>query len=911
MISYCNTTGLKVEEKPEWQFYSIDENYSQLIRIVDDNIIVINLSGFASTEGYTRGMEIIDIFLSNNFRNKKFYFLFDYTNLLGSTLKVRIDFTNWVLARIDQMRIVAFFGLNLSLKMYINTGRLLSKKFSKVHVTKNYETTIDFILNDKKIQKTKFNELISNQIFSTSIDYTINIKEANKVWEIILNGTASNSLISDLLNFIKSYKENISTDIYIICNIDGLLFDNYEPLSKVKDNKIYGELALIQSKNLNEFFLEDLSYFLNTSIFTSKEMAFVFLNNLINIKSDIKTSLFDKLWLRQKAYFKYNSINYKLIELNEWREELREGSIKFNTKIIDTDIYIRSISGYLKKGDLSILIKSINKIFLFSKPEYQKYYWLMDFKELSGASLNSRKEAISWFLDIVDETKAIVFYNLNFTLKTIVNYGKSTSKKFNNVYIADNFDEAFELVNRIKQNKPAVIQKVKKRKYLFNGKKITALENENKALKESISNEIKDVTEIIGQISWEEFYEPIKFEIKKDNKFSDLYNAINLLQSDIKDIISRKKELTIKASESEALKSAFLANISHEIRTPLNGILGFSELLTESEFISQKDIKYLKIINQNGNHLLKLINNIIDISKIEIGNLSITENNIELNSLLSDITESIFSENENVSINAICSKDVEFKILTDELRLVQVLTNLINNAIKFTAEGSVSVSYSVTDNENIEFKVSDTGIGMNEQQTSIIFERFRQANDKTSYKYGGTGLGLYISKRIVELMKGEIWVESKEGVGSNFYFTIPLKKPNIIQINESEANSESNLHKYKILIVDDIEDNIFYLNEALLSTGIEIIIANTGKEAIDMAANEIPDLILMDILLPDINGFEASKIILDKNPNIKIIAQTAFVSLEDKQKAMEIGCVDYLTKPIKKSILLSSINQSL
>ncbi len=387
----------------------------------------------------------------------------------------------------------------------------------------------------------------------------------------------------------------------------------------------------------------------------------------------------------------------------------------------------------------------------------------------------------------------------------------------------------------------------------------------------------------------------------------------------IRDITERKNHIIElqkakeKAEESERLKSSFLANMSHEIRTPMNAIIGFAQLLLQED-LSKKDMrKYIDIITNSGNNLLNIINDIIDISKVNAGQLKIYKTEFDLNALLDEINlffSSIVADKANLQLIINKTPGV-FYIYTDRARLNQVLINIVGNAIKFTEEGSVELSYAKKENE-ILFSVQDTGIGMTEKELSFVFDRFRQAEEGKTRRYGGTGLGLAISKELVQLLGGRIYAKSQKGKGSTFYFTIPHLKKTGTNIKETPKTSSGTpeLSQKTILIVEDHPHSKLILQEILKPTGAKLLLAQDGEQAVQICKtnNEI-DIVLMDIQLPKMDGLEAAKIIKQHNPKIIIIAQTANALYEDREKSLAAGCDDYIAKPIDYKELLSLLNK--
>ena len=370
-----------------------------------------------------------------------------------------------------------------------------------------------------------------------------------------------------------------------------------------------------------------------------------------------------------------------------------------------------------------------------------------------------------------------------------------------------------------------------------------------------------------------------------------------------------------KAEESDRLKSAFLANMSHEIRTPMNGIMGFSELLKNPTLTGKEQQEYIQIIEKSGTRMLNIINDLIDISKIESGQMWINISTFNINEQ-SDYIYSFFEpdvETKGLKFTRksnLSGNDAIVK--TDKEKVSAILINLIKNAIKFTEKGSVEFGYSVK-GENLEFFVRDTGVGISREQKEFIFERFRQGSESLSRNYEGAGLGLSISKSFVEMLNGKIWMESTPGIGSIFYFTIPyvcdFEETNYI-INDEGTETRNNFKNLKILIAEDDSISELLISNIVKNSCREALMVRTGKEAVSSCRkNPDLDLILMDIKMPEMDGYEATKQIRLFNKKVVIIAQTAYAQTGDKEKAMKAGCDDYIVKPILKQDLLSLIRK--
>ena len=435
---------------------------------------------------------------------------------------------------------------------------------------------------------------------------------------------------------------------------------------------------------------------------------------------------------------------------------------------------------------------------------------------------------------------------------------------------------------------------------------------------------LKIESETIGAIVVQSYDKGFSYTYEEQQllEFVSEHLAIAIQRINYEADLRKAKE---KAEQSDMLKSAFLANMSHEIRSPMNAILGFSELLRDTENEPQVAKEYLNIVINRSKDLMVLIDEIIELSKIDAGVFKLNESHVLLNDLLRELHSFYKLEQKKHNGNPI---DIRLKLpegteklilFTDVPRINQVINNLVINALKFTESGYIEIGY-IQKGTTLQFYVEDTGIGIPEEKQAIIFERFRQADESHTRKYQGSGLGLSIAKAILERMNGRIWVKSTPGKGTTFYFTLPIshQEPGM---SPSDENIETKILEKQnpdvpkaplILVVEDDLNNLRYMETLLRLKTISCLCASDGKKAIELVQKN-PDinLILMDIRMPKMDGLEATAQLRKAGCQIPIIAQTANAMSDDRELAIAAGCNDYLAKPIKKDNLYSLLDQYL
>jgi signal transduction histidine kinase/CheY-like chemotaxis protein len=417
------------------------------------------------------------------------------------------------------------------------------------------------------------------------------------------------------------------------------------------------------------------------------------------------------------------------------------------------------------------------------------------------------------------------------------------------------------------------------------------------------------------------------FEIKLRERTHELTEKNSRLEKELKllnhpsnkgDIIRDPEHIQSKT------ESSLLKNISHEIRTPLNGILGFADIMRKTEMDSAERNKYINIIKMCGKSILKIFDDVIDLSNIESNQVKIIREDFPLGKFMNDLydyykNDELYQQRENVEIKLTMNLEGNTVVYSDRKIVWQVLMHLVGNALKFTNKGFVELGCKIHTSEppkkglhDLLFFIRDTGVGIDKSVQHLIFDRFFKVEHEISRLCGGTGLGLSIARDLAVMLEGKIWFDSEPEAGSQFYFLLPASAQVLIgkdkPLSSRELKARYNWPGKRALIVEDDEMSFVYLKEVLKATQIDILHARNGRQAIELfEANPDISLVLMDIKLPEMDGYEATKQIKQIRPSIPIIAQTAYAMADDQQKIINVGCDDYISKPINRRKLLQAI----
>lgn len=721
------------------------------------------------------------------------------------------------------------------------------------------------------------NEVIHEPVIVDSMPYENSKDLSHKIIETVIQSAEVFSM-----NYSQETENNNQLEYFYKNNVKALLC---YPI--IYQKKLFGILYLEDSVSENTFsrFSQELIRILFNQISISLKNAILYsemekrLNDRTN---DIEQQVEENAVQTEHLRLINRDLEEKNVKINQQKREIEEQARQLEIKNKELEKLFISA----QKTDNAIVITDENGEIEWVNEGFTRLYGytLLEFIEEKGASLisTSNYDQIKETVQRIILTKKSVSYNS-------LGNSKTNKKIWVRTTVTPILDENGEIY------------------------KLVAIDSDITKLKEAEEEILKQKEEIEAQ---RDLANEQKRQIIKQN--TELEKHQTQLEKLVEQRTKQLKFAKERAEESDRLKSSFLANMSHEIRTPMNAIIGFSELISESDIDQTQRKELITHLNSNCNSLLHLIDDIIDIARIEAGQLRIFKQDCFINQTFIELYESFsetqLKENKNIElIVEIENTDENLSIYTDPYRFKQVMNNLIGNAIKFTDQGFIKFGYQIMPDgyENfIRFFVQDTGIGLNKDEQKEIFEQFRKIDSRETDKlYRGAGLGLAISKNLINELGGEIWTESEIGIGSTFYFTLPFvktdKKYNYIE----PSNKEYNWENKTILIAEDEESNIKMIKLVLQKTSVNIIHVQNGEKAIiNCQENEKIDLVLLDIKMPRVNGLDATKQIRKFNKKIPIIAFSAYAMPADQQNAKKAGCTDFIAKPIKKDKLLEKLD---
>ncbi len=744
-----------------YTYCSKTNNFCVYLKIYEHNIV--ELTGKGSVKKYkNHTIEFLETVFHKEFKDEKIYIIHNLKDYADTDPTSRIKYLNWLLKNKEKFLGIYFVNVNFLQEVQILSAKFLVTSISELKIFKNTEDAIHHI---KKINKT----LAVENLHLDKIHIDVKQNPNYKILQFngYINSENKTNLISTLQRVLYSNELDSKNIIIDFSKISGNPFIYHKSvfLSKkyknnykyyiVVDKYKYTKIRIWASKNYPEY---------NFTFAISVDEAINFIENEDNFT--------EKKYLIND--FKHNKEDFKSITANYFNINLPERKI-FNTEILNNKVISGKFNGNIrfKKLDLILISRHIDN--LIENENITKPVWLfLDFKNLKEITIKARKELVDWFLMQSNIFEKVIIYNTSKTLFFVSNFIKDILKDRVDIVITDNFYSALDIfINKDSgtiSNKNFEKNNINSKDNLLNY--IKELEKQNEQLIEERKKNIDKLFTLMGNISWNENYK-FTAEAYENSPYYRLYGAIEMLNKDIIHTLKIRDALISKALESEKLKSSFLSNLSHEIRTPLNGIIGFSSFLKEKEDLPKDIYRYLSIIEQSGTNLLAIIDNIMDISKLETNQYALTYKNISVNELMHDIYRLFAGDAKDKYLDLkMVIPEYELTLNTDRTALFKIIKNLLSNAIKFTSQGYIEFGYKI-ENKRIKIYVKDTGIGIDKDKTENIFENFRQSAESTKREYGGLGLGLSVSQGIAKLLGTKIKVKSEINKGSYFYFELP------------------------------------------------------------------------------------------------------------------------------------------
>ncbi len=922
LLKKCPLSNLDIETYKHWDYKTVNCSFS--VGILKNKIILSYTSGKLKIKDTIVFCNIINEIIDKySSPDNKLILINNFKNLKYAPINSRRYYIDFFEKNQNSFQSVIYHNVSPFFKLSITITKKLYNFNIAVEVFKNYKTSLKYI-NDKynldiELKRAKLNEdvfckdsglkITENtdwNIFDSDKQFPAEFKFIGK--NILFSTPKGNANSNNLSEYFMQRKKVL--DSFLLPNEPFLEICDYSKLTGTPSK--YFRIQFIENMNKDSQRIIGFIAF-NTTLLLKLNLKVIFkiykASFYVSIEKNYRNAILQAMEYSERESILTDKNGLNITSRTDWTLDLK--NFQKTTEIIGNNILHTILSGMYKAEYSNSMFNLNEKViseFFFEKRNYFFISGLRNLKSLNSNNTKTFLNSLKQFY-LKHPFAILIIYGLDKRKKNIIDL---LIPQFPfKIKFADDLSQGIKIIEEYKINSGEFL------------KPQLASDNNLEKYKDEILS-------FIGSLNWE-FKEVDKsHEFNFSHPFIDVFNAISLVKSDMDLLIAdnKKKEEELDSSmqateEANRIKSNFLSNVSHEIRTPINGIIGATDLLKNSFSSSKKQKDLINIINYSSSKLLELVDDILNINKLEYSRIDIVKKPFSIKKLIMKIENNFKDQidNKKIKLSINIDTDIPEILIGDSANLIQILQKILGNAIKFTKKGEINIIINRYKNKKrkrkifIEFIIKDTGIGIANKYLKNIFVPFSQEDTSLQRNYGGSGLGLSIVKKIVEHIDGKISVVSKLGEGTEFNIILPFE----FYIEENHMNlelTEIEMRNVGILIVEDNVINQKLAANMISKRGFYYKIAENGKEAINLLKTEEFDLVLMDIQMPIMNGLETTKFIRDENSsvlnkNIPIIAFTAHAMVGDREKYINAGMNDYISKPFKYVELIEVIERNL